>query len=443
MSITTICPDASELKKLRLGQLPLDDVERLAEHLEQCSQCVASLQELNGEDTLIESMRLQAQTGDQAEMDVVQGLMDRLKQFGPAARLAMATAPSSATGSCAANEVVATGFQPVGTGKLETCRHISRAALSSRTDGQSVPPATPRVSFDFLAPPQEPDELGRLGPYRISKVLGAGGMGIVFQAEDPQLKRPVALKALKPILAASEPARQRFLREAQATAAIKHDHIVTIYQVGEDRGVPFLAMEFLEGEPLDARLNREGRLAVSELVRVGREVAEGLAAAHKRGLIHRDIKPGNIWLEGDTGRVRILDFGLSLAVGDEVTLTEPGMVAGTPAYMAPEQVRGEGIDNRSDLFSLGCMLYRACTGLLPFQARDTMFTLLSVALEQPRSPRHQPRGARRAVRANHAAIGQESRRQTRVGRSGCQSAGGHRTRTASACRCPGSSFLFR
>ena len=113
-----------------------------------------------------------------------------------------------------------------------------------------------------------------------------------------------------PALAASASAKQRFLREARAAAAIKHDHIVTIYQVGEDRGAPFLAMEFLEGEPLDDRLKREGKLPLAEVLRIGREMAEGLAAAHERGLIHRDIKPANVWLEGDRGRVKILDFGL-------------------------------------------------------------------------------------------------------------------------------------
>jgi serine/threonine protein kinase len=135
----------------------------------------------------------------------------------------------------------------------------------------------------------------------VLKVLGAGGMGVVYKAEDPQLKRFVALKAMLPTLGASESARKRFLREAQSAAAIVHDHIVPIHQVGEDRGVPFVAMQFLEGEPLDERLKREGRLSVAEVLRIGRETAEGLAAAHDKNLIHRDIKPANIWLEGKKG----------------------------------------------------------------------------------------------------------------------------------------------
>src|SRR5262249_28475988 len=147
----------------------------------------------------------------------------------------------------------------------------------------------------------------------------------------------VALKVLKPEHAASPVARQRFLREAQAVAALEHDHIVAIYQVGEDRGVLFLAMPLLRGETLQNRLHREGALAPAEVVRIGREVATGLAAAHAHGLVHRDIKPGNIWLEDGTGRVKILDFGLARPAQDEAHLTQSGAVVGTPAYMAPEQ----------------------------------------------------------------------------------------------------------
>src|SRR5262249_47643694 len=150
--------------------------------------------------------------------------------------------------------------------------------------GDTFPPdgaaADDRALTEFLAPAQGPGELGRLGPYRVLKVLGAGGMGVVFLAEDPGLQRTVALKAMLPRLAASGTAAQRFLREARAMAAVKNDHVVAIYHVGEDRGVPFLAMDYLEGEPLDAWVRREGRLPVTETLRIGREAAEGLAAAH-------------------------------------------------------------------------------------------------------------------------------------------------------------------
>ena len=250
---------------------------------------------------------------------------------------------------------------------------------------------------EFLAPPQRDDELGRLGGYRVLKVLGSGGMGTVFLAEDLQLNRHVALKAMLPALAMNAAARQRFLREAQAAAAVKHDHIVTIHQVGEERGVPFLAMELLDGQSLHDRLKDKAALPVSEIIRIGSEVAAGLAAAHKRGLIHRDIKPANIWLETETGepgasatggRVTILDFGLARAATTEgVEVTQSGVIVGTPAYMSPEQAKASKLDARSDLFSLGCVLYRMSTGELPFKGRDALSVLMSVTTDNPPPPR--------------------------------------------------------
>jgi hypothetical protein len=258
-------------------------------------------------------------------------------------------------------------------------------------DDHTSPPLPPTVTLprkaairhDFLAPPQGPGEIGRLGGYRILKVLGGGGMGIVFLAEDLRLKRLVALKTMRPNVAESSAERQRFFREAQAAAAVKHDHVATIYQVGEEKGVPFLAMELLEGESLEERLKRQGRLPVAEVLRIGREIAEGLAAAHARGLIHRDVKPANVWLEGPSGRVKLLDFGLARPAADDLHLTQTGMVVGTPAYMAPEQARGEVVDERCDLFSLGVVLYRLATGALPFKGKDTLSFFAALATQQP------------------------------------------------------------
>jgi formylglycine-generating enzyme required for sulfatase activity len=266
---------------------------------------------------------------------------------------------------------------------------------------------------DFLAPAEKPDELGRLGGFRILKVLGHGGMGVVFQGEDLKLGRKVAIKAMLPHLAQSKTSHERFLREAKAAAALEHDHIVPIFHVGEDRGAPFIVMPFLQGEPLDARLKRDTALPMAEVIRIGRETAEGLAAAHARGLIHRDIKPANIWLEergapsGERGaqsaereesagrasrsalrapRAKILDFGLARAAGD-TGLTQTGAIIGTPQYMAPEQAAGrKDIDHRCDLFSLGCVLYRMCTGQTPFKGEDTLAIISALAMEQPREP---------------------------------------------------------
>jgi serine/threonine protein kinase len=258
----------------------------------------------------------------------------------------------------------------------------------------AIPDLAPPPDYPFLAPPQAADEVGRLGPYRILRVLGTGAMGVVFQAEDPHLKRLVALKVLRPSLAASADFHRRFLREAQLAAAIDHEHIVPVYQVGEDRGVPFLAMKLLRGETLEDRLHRAGgRLPLAEVLRVGREIAEGLAAAHDQGLIHRDIKPANIWLEAGTpagtlkgGRVKIVDFGLARGSGPDAQFTQAGAVIGTPAYMAPEQANAAEVDARCDLFSLGVVLYRACTGTLPFGGKDTLSVLSALATQTPPTP---------------------------------------------------------
>lgn len=272
-------------------------------------------------------------------------------------------------------------------------------ASNTRPSDTSVLPL--EITIDFLSPSQQPDELGRLGGYRVLSVLGEGGMGVVFKAEDPKLKRLVALKVMKPDKSANQVARERFKKEGELAAALQHDHIVTIYQVDEERDVPFMAMQFLEGESLDERLRREGKLPPDEIIRIARETAEGLDAAHVRGLIHRDIKPANIWLEtlpgapalgrGKIGgRVKILDFGLARAVADQTQhLTQTGTVVGTPDYMAPEQARsGQTLDGRCDLFSLGSVMYRMSTGHKPFQGDDVMGTLLALAMEDPSPPRY-------------------------------------------------------
>jgi serine/threonine protein kinase len=266
--------------------------------------------------------------------------------------------------------------------------HGTIATASSTED--TAPPAVERSDtrpYPFLAPPQGPDELGRLGPYLVRKVLGVGAMGVVFEAEDPQLRRPVALKVMKPSLAAFAEYHKRFMREAQLAASIDHDHIVTIYQVSEDGGVPYLAMKLLQGETLEDRLGRiPGGLDPAEVMRIGREVAEGLDAAHKKGLVHRDIKPANIWLEQGRDRVKILDFGLACGTGDDGRFTQAGAVIGTPAYMSPEQANATDIDARCDLFSLGAVLYRTSTGEMPFGGKDTLSVLSALASKNPPAP---------------------------------------------------------
>jgi len=234
----------------------------------------------------------------------------------------------------------------------------------------------------FLRPAARPDLLGTLGHYEVQEVIGQGGMGVVLKAFEPALHRLVAIKVMAPALAGSATARKRFTREAQAAAAVCHDHVVAVHGVHEADGLPYLVMQYVPGESLQARLDRTGPLDVMEVVRIGMQTAAGLAAAHAQGLIHRDIKPANLLLENGLARVKISDFGLA-RMADDVGLTRDGVVAGTPEYMAPEQARGEPVDYRADLFSLGSVLYATCTGRPPFRGVTTLALLRQVSEQDP------------------------------------------------------------
>src|SRR5262245_42026123 len=217
-------------------------------------------------------------------------------------------------------------------------------ARQSQTDSAAQGGDTPTgPGADAAVPAGHTGEVRRLGGYVLLQPLGQGGMGEVYLAVDAVLGRRVAVKVMRPDIAARPGFRDKFLREARAAAALQHDHVVPIYHVGEDGGVPFIAMPLLQGESLEDRLGREGRLPAAEVARVGREVAEGLAAAHAAGLVHRDVKPANLWLEAPGGRVKVLDFGLARPV-EAGGLTQSGAVLGTPQYMAPEQGDGRPVD---------------------------------------------------------------------------------------------------
>src|SRR5262249_33251856 len=183
--------------------------------------------------------------------------------------------------------------------------------------------------------------------YEILAELGRGGMGVVYKARDVRLQRFVAVKVLAAHLAASDVARRRFFREARAAAAVRHEHVVAIHSVSDEGAEPpFLVMELIAGASLEDLVKREGAVAVEEIVRIGAEAAEGLAAAHAVGLVHRDVKPANVLMEDGVGRVKITDFGLARAADDE-SLTQSGVVVGTPLYASPEQAREEELDHRS------------------------------------------------------------------------------------------------
>jgi serine/threonine-protein kinase len=237
--------------------------------------------------------------------------------------------------------------------------------------------------LDFLAPSDFPDSLGRVGPYEVKGVLGRGGNGVVLKALDPGLNRFVAVKVIAAVLAGSGAARQRFTREARAAAAVVHENVVAVHAVDQADGLPYLVMEYVKGRSAQDRLDTGGPLPVVDVLRIARQTAAGLAAAHAQGLVHRDVKPANILLENGVERVKLTDFGLARAVSD-ACLTQSGVIAGTPFYMAPEQARGEAVDHRADLFSLGSTLYALLAGHAPFRADTPLAVLRRVVDDAPR-----------------------------------------------------------
>jgi serine/threonine protein kinase len=327
------CPTTECWQALFSGTCPRDLSERYERHLESCPACQERL--------------------DRAEETAGDELQSLGRQVG---------------------DPTAVPTEPALARVLERLR-VAKSPI------QAAPPETPNLYF--LQPTDRPGLLGLLGDYEVQEVIGQGGFGIVLKAYEPALRRLVAIKVLAPALAGSATARRRFSREAEAAAAVCHDHVVAVHRVHESDGLPYLVMQYIAGESLQSRLDRTGPLELPEVVRIGMQTAAGLAAAHAQGLIHRDVKPANLLLENGLARVKITDFGLA-RMADDVQLTQSGVVAGTPEYMAPEQARGEAIDYRADLFSLGSVLYAMCTGVPPFRAASTVAVLRRVSDDEPR-----------------------------------------------------------
>jgi hypothetical protein len=256
-------------------------------------------------------------------------------------------------------------------------------ALDSNEAQQSMDDHVLRL----LGSPNHPEMLGRLGRYDIEKIIGSGGMGIVLKAHDSELNRPIAIKLLAPHLSHVGAARERFAREGRAAAAVVHEHVVAIYNVEVEGTLPFLTMQYVPGRSLQTRVDEDGPLAVEEMLRIGMQAAAGLAAAHAQGLVHRDVKPSNILLEDTVERAVLTDFGLARAM-DDASLTQTGIIAGTPHYMSPEQATGGEIDHRSDLFCLGAVLYFMATGHPPFRASSALAVLHRISQEEHRPVWH-------------------------------------------------------
>ena len=236
---------------------------------------------------------------------------------------------------------------------------------------------------EMLGPTDDPKMLGRLGGYEVCGLIGRGSAGVVVKALDTRLNRYVAIKLLAPVYSNNGSSRRRFEREGRAIASVKDPNVIPIHTVGEFQGTPFIVMEYVPDGSLQQRIDRYGPLTTRETTCVAMHVARGLAAAHQRGIVHRDVKPANVLLERGVDSAMVTDFGLARVV-DEATMTRSGAISGTPQYMSPEQAKGESVDVRSDLFSLGSVMYAACTGHSPFRAETVFGVIKRVCESEPR-----------------------------------------------------------
>jgi eukaryotic-like serine/threonine-protein kinase len=335
------CP-SGRLPLLIQDQLSPEESDRILDHLEECTTCQNLLDTLSADSTW----------WDRAK----RGLSD--VPVDESGRL-----PDAPASECDVDAL------------LEADPTLTRSDMPHAHD-----------SAMMLDPPTRPDDLGVIDEFDIEEKIGQGGMGIVFRGYDRTLNRKVAIKVMAPHLGANEAARKRFSREAQAAATIVHPHVVPIYRISSSPDRPYMAMAFVEGCSLQDFVSRDGPLDKAEIIRIAIQATEGLRAAHRQGLIHRDVKPANILLNQDTGQVMITDFGLARAA-DDLAMTQSGLLAGTPNYMSPEQIQGGGIDHRSDLFSLGGVIYFLATGLEPFNEEHAFAVINKIMREASPSAR--------------------------------------------------------
>jgi eukaryotic-like serine/threonine-protein kinase len=345
------CPPTLDLKQFLLGQMDVEVARSLENHLLACPDCQKELTTISAEDEFVQTVRtaskwtsvISRSSLPEVSEDLVKLLVPHLKNIAAS---------------------------------LEETGMFVSAQANEDTTGLGRSSKVGLLRSSEAATPQH------LGRYKIHGVLGSGGMGTVLHAFDPLLKRFIAIKVIHPKLLAADGMAERLVREAQSSAAVEHDHIVSIYAVEVHDEAPCIVMPLLRGMTLKQRLEEtEGPLALPEVLRIGREAAGGLAAAHAAGLIHCDIKPANLWLEAPHGRVKLLDFGLAIARGD--TKEDSGVISGTPGYLAPEQARGFQLDQRTDIFSLGCVLHRMATGVAPFTGPKKLRALWTVLADPP------------------------------------------------------------
>lgn len=375
--VATTCPTQDNLRALVNGSLPEPLANETTEHIGVCTRCQSAIEGVAQQDV--------SGSGFSFSGIAIEELVGVAAQVAPPRDSAYWKAVENASGEFHRGQGVVADLARTAAESVPV-EHASRVAQSS---SERPPTSGPPVAalLPFLKPSEDPAYIGRLHHFEISRVIGRGGMGIVLEAFDTHLQRVVAIKVLNPEYAKNDVARQRFCREGRAAAAISHEHVVAMHQVArEDQGeVAFLVMQYIEGDTLEKRLEQNRPFPPAEAARIGMQIAAGLSAAHDRGMVHRDIKPANILIEHGTERVKLTDFGLARAT-DDVRLTKTGMVTGTPLYMSPEQATGASANERSDLFSLGAVLYELLTGVSPFEAPSIVGVMKRIMDETPPAP---------------------------------------------------------
>ena len=345
------CPTHEILRRLCRGEIATDGEQSLVQHIEHCQSCQSAIDQLSG--SFVDS----AQTLNESE-----GHNDS---------------------------------------------QLLRERLATLKVQRPSPQGQNSRQFQDLSPwiDEGDSDIGRVAHYDLIRCLGRGGMGVVFEAFDRELQRPVAVKMMSPALLVDEDNSKRFLREARAAAAISHPSVVSIYAVSKIRDLPYLVMELVDGESLQERLRKTPKLDVETIIEFATQLADGLSAAHARGVVHRDVKPANILIQDDTESIKLTDFGLAYTVSEN-SLTQTGTLLGTPEYLAPEQIDGEPSDMRSDLFSLGTVIYHMGVGDPPFAGPSIVATLREVTTLEPvplcRMNRKIPEWLSRLVEGLHA-----------------------------------------
>ena len=358
----TDCPSETQLNDLVTGTLSDAVTDLITEHIGSCDSCQEKMQAIAAGEFAIDSLLVESIAAAPPENSAYWQVRE---SFSENAAVSVSKIKHPSTGDFAKTHV-----RDGGSG--------SKAVSYQGTEDE----------LSFLESSDDPAYLGRLQQFQISEVIGRGGMGVVLKAYDPHLQRSVAIKVLHAKFQQDPSAIERFCREGRAAAAVSHEHVVPMHQVAriEEDQIAFLVMQLIDGKTLGDLLEEKSPMAPDEVARIAMQIAAGLSAAHEQGLVHRDIKPGNILIEKSTGRVKLTDFGLA-RISDEVNLTRTGMLLGTALYMSPEQALGDLIDERSDLFSLGAVMYEMATGKVAFHAPTSIGVMKMIMDNKPAPPR--------------------------------------------------------